>query len=42
MDPQVAMAGDVGQVFFQQYRESATARIMADIVAPLLARVGKP
>ncbi len=42
MDPQVAMAGDVGRVFFQQYRESATARIMADIVAPLLARVAKP
>lgn len=39
VDPDIALAGDNGQAFVQQFKESPTARIMEKIVAPLLALV---
>ena len=36
MDPEVAIAGDTGRVFFAHSHESPTARIMGTIVAPLV------
>ena len=39
IDPDIALAGDNGQAFVQQFQESPTAKIMGMIVAPLLALV---
>jgi Mrp family chromosome partitioning ATPase len=39
IDPDIALAGDNGQAFVQQFKGSPTARIMEKIVAPLLALV---
>ena len=39
IDPDIALAGDKGQAFVQQFKGSPTARIMEKIVAPLLALV---
>lgn len=39
IDPDIALAGDNGQAFVQQFKGSPTAKIMEKIVAPLLALV---
>lgn len=35
MDPLVALAGDSGQPFIHQYKESSTAKIMREMILPL-------
>lgn len=36
MDPQIALAADMGKPFLQQFAESASAKIMQEIIKPLL------
>ena len=41
IDPQVVTAGDSGQPFIEQFAESATAKAMQQILAPIEKLVDK-